>query len=498
MSEEKKAYTGIFKSTFLFGFVQVFNILIKIGLNKVIAVFLGTKGIGIIGLYQSAIAIIKSFAGLGINQSSVKDVSEVAITEDEDSLSRVITVVKKVVRGAALLGAIITIVLSPWLSEWSFQTKDYTFAFVWLSLVVVFNILTEGYLSILKGMRRLRDLAKTTMLGALGGVLAGIPLYILLGNKGIVPALISTAFFTFLAALFYIRKVKIDKVKISLREVWNEGAGMVKMGFSLMIAAFASYLSEFAVRAYISAASGLVDVGLFQVGATILTAYFGIVITALVTDYYPRIAAVNTQNDLVQDELNKQIKVGFLLLGPLVVTFILFLKFFLILLYSNEFLSSSEYILFAIFGTLIIIASNPMDLVLIAKSEAKLFLIISLIYRSIEVGAFILGYKLGGLSGLGVAVTSLGALHFIIMFTVNKWRYDINIERQTWLVILPIFALTVVAVLSYHIELLSLRILIHALLLTGSIVYTMVMMKREMQIDVIDLGLSKIRSLIKK
>jgi hypothetical protein len=41
LKEKTSEYKNIFKSTFFFGFVQVFNILIKIVLNKVAAIYFG-------------------------------------------------------------------------------------------------------------------------------------------------------------------------------------------------------------------------------------------------------------------------------------------------------------------------------------------------------------------------------------------------------------------------------------------------------------------------
>jgi PST family polysaccharide transporter len=486
-------YKNIFKSTFLFGFVQVFNILIKIVLNKVAAIYLGAGGIGMIGLFQSAIAIIKTFSGMGIHQSAVKTVSEAKGVDVEANAERAITIVRKVVFWTALIGGAVAFILAPVLSQLAFESEDYTTPFMWLSLVVVFNVLTDGYLSILKGLRRLNDLAKASMLGALGGVIAGVPLYIFLGERGIVPALIAASFFTLLFAIYYLKKIKTKRVEISFKAIITESSDMVRMGFTLMIASFAALLTEFVIRSYISNVAGLEQVGFFHAGHVILTAYFVIIITALVTDYYPRISSINTQNELVQEELNKQIKVGFLLIGPLVILFILFLNLSLELLYSNEFLSSSEYIVFAVFGTLVTIASNPLDLVLIAKSEAKLFLIISLIYRVIEVGLLIFGYQLGGLSGLGIATTLVALLHFIIMFSVNKWRYEINIEWSTWKIILNIILLTFLSVITYRIESLALYTSGSVILLITSIMYSLSVMKKEMQIDVIRLGMGKLK-----
>ena len=46
MQNSGASYKSIFKSTFLFGFVQVFNIVIKAVINKAVAVLLGAEEIG--------------------------------------------------------------------------------------------------------------------------------------------------------------------------------------------------------------------------------------------------------------------------------------------------------------------------------------------------------------------------------------------------------------------------------------------------------------------
>ena len=76
MAGYNSSYGNIFKTTFLFGFVQVFNIIVKVILNKFAALFLGAEGLGIIGIYNNVIRMIVTGAGLGINQSAVRDISE--------------------------------------------------------------------------------------------------------------------------------------------------------------------------------------------------------------------------------------------------------------------------------------------------------------------------------------------------------------------------------------------------------------------------------------
>ena len=64
MAEEQNqtsSYRSIFKATSLFGGVQVYQILISVIKSKFVAVLLGPEGMGIQGLYQSAIQLIQSF-----------------------------------------------------------------------------------------------------------------------------------------------------------------------------------------------------------------------------------------------------------------------------------------------------------------------------------------------------------------------------------------------------------------------------------------------------
>jgi O-antigen/teichoic acid export membrane protein len=65
------------------------------------------------------------------------------------------------------MGAVVTFILSPWLSHLTFGNKEYTAAFMWLSVTLLFNQLTSGQDVLLQGMRKLKYLAKANMLGRL-------------------------------------------------------------------------------------------------------------------------------------------------------------------------------------------------------------------------------------------------------------------------------------------------------------------------------------------
>ena len=80
--ETNSSYKDIFKTTFLFSFVQVFNIIVKVVTNKVVAILLGAEGMGIISLFNSAIGTVKAGCGLGIGRSAIRDISEAYRSND--------------------------------------------------------------------------------------------------------------------------------------------------------------------------------------------------------------------------------------------------------------------------------------------------------------------------------------------------------------------------------------------------------------------------------
>lgn len=68
----KNIYRTIVKATGLFGGTQVFTILCSIIKTKLVAIWLGAEGVGIIGLYNNTVEMISSLTRLGIGTSSVR------------------------------------------------------------------------------------------------------------------------------------------------------------------------------------------------------------------------------------------------------------------------------------------------------------------------------------------------------------------------------------------------------------------------------------------
>lgn len=428
-NKETSTYRSIFKATSLFGGVQVYQILIGILRSKFIAMILGPAGMGITGLYTSATAMIKSLSSMGLQSSAVRDVSEANGTGDQHRINVTITTLRKLVWFTGLLGMAIVLFGSPLLSKSTFDSYDYILPFIILSVTLLIDQLTVGQNVILQGTRRLKYLAKSSAIGATLGLFVTVPLYYYWGVDGIVPTLVVVSFVSYFLALYYARKVPFSKVPMTFKEAAKNGSVMLKMGMAMSVNGLLVTGASYILRIFIMHQGGTVAVGLFTAGYAILGTYVGMVFSAISTDYYPRLAAVNQDNEKSRDLINQEGEVGTLILAPCLILCIFIMPLIIRILYTGEFAAASDYVFWASLGMMFKMASWVIAFIFIAKSAMRIFLINELSINAYGLLISLAGYYFGGLKGLGIAFTTKMALYAIQVFCVAHAKYNYKPSR---------------------------------------------------------------------
>ncbi len=428
--ENKSSYRSIFKATSLFGGVQLYQILIQIIKSKFVAVLLGPAGVGIVGLYQSGLQLIQQLSSMGLSQSAVRDVSEANGSNDLHRIAKTVTVVRKLVWVTGILGLILVACLSPLLSKISFGNYDYTIPFIILSVTLLLDQLSAGQKVVLQGLRRLKDLAKCSAFGVTFGLITSVPLYYWLGIEGIVPTLILNSLCSLLLSWFYSRKIKVEKVKITTKRTLEQGKLMLVMGVSMSISGILSTIVAYAIRGYIQAIGGVEQVGLYQAGFVIMTTYVGMVMNAIATDYYPRLAAINKDNQKCREAVSQQGEIGVMILAPMLTICLVFMPFVLKILYSDKFLAANEYISWACLGMMLRMASWVLAFIFVAKAESKLYIINELSANLYYLVFSLIGYKTLGLTGLGIAFALEYILYFIQCYLIARNRYNFSFSKN--------------------------------------------------------------------
>jgi O-antigen/teichoic acid export membrane protein len=416
------------KATSLFGGVQVFNIIISIIRSKFIAVLIGPAGMGISGLLTATSGLISGLTNFGLSTSAVRDIASANSTGDQTRIATVVIILRRWVWITGMLGTLIMLILSPWLSQLSFGNYDYTLAFIWISISLLFSQLSTGQLVILQGMRKLQYLAKANLIGSSLGLIITVPLYYKFGIKGIVPAIISASIISLLLSWYFAKKIKIETIQVSRVRTFTEGKNMLVLGFMISLSGLITIGASYIVRIIISNTGGIEEVGLYTAGFTIINTYVGLITTAMGTDYYPRLSSVAHSNELCKQTINQQAEIALLILGPIIIIFLVFIKWLVIILYSNKFIAIDAMIHWAALGMLFRAASWSIAFILLAKGNSKLFFLNELIVNIYMLGLNIVGYHFMGLTGLGISFMIGYLLYLIQVFALSKIKYQFSFD----------------------------------------------------------------------
>ncbi len=427
--EQKKSYRSILKATSIFGGVQIWKILLGMVGQKFIAVLIGPAGMGIQGLYQSGLNLIQGITSLGLSQSAVKNVSEANASGNQKRVSVVVTALRRIVWFTGLLGTIAVLVLSPWLSETSFGNYDYTLPFALLSVTLLLNQLSAGQSVVLQGLRKIRYLAKSGVYGSLFGLIVSVPIYYYFRIDGIVPTLILNSLTTFLLTWYFSNKINIPKTSLSTKQTISEGKDMVRMGIALSLNSLLVMGVTYIIRIFIGRIGGIEEVGLYVAGVAIVHTYVGLVFNAMSTDYYPRLASFNDNNQRCCECINQQSEVGVLILTPILMLFLIAAPIILVILYSDKFVSITTFMQWAILGNMFKVVSWSISFVFIAKGAMKDFLINEIVIKVIEVPMSLAAYYFWGLDALGIALTLNNIVYLAIVYFRSQTKYSFHFSK---------------------------------------------------------------------
>lgn len=403
MKKNNTSYNQILKSTTIFGGSQFVVIVAGIIRAKVVALLLGTTGVGFIGIYQSVIETLRSACSMGLDTAGVKEIAQARQEEDEDTFNKTATRFNKWFKTSAVIGFIICIGLSYPISIWAFDSDEYSFYIAALSVCVFLAILTSGRTTLLQGIRRISEIAKSTIIGSIAGLVMTIPLYYIFGIEGILPSFIGTGLISFICVEYYYRKQNIKRVPLSYKETYQTGLQSLKLGIFIVSATFIGTASMFAVKAFITRTIDIETAGLFQSAWAITNVSLILILRSMGSDFFPRLSAISDDNNKTKQLVNEQTYIVLIISSPVIVGMIAFSGLVISILYSSDFIPANSLLQWQVAGTFLKVLSWPIAFILLAKNKGLLFLLSEVAYYIIYL---LSGYILSsdyGLNAWGIA-----------------------------------------------------------------------------------------------
>lgn len=418
----------VIKALGIFGSLEALKMLCSVVRTKLVAIWIGAVGVGVITLYSATTEMIRTIASLNLRQSSIPAIAS-ADEVDKPHLCRSVELLGVII---GLAATILVAILSPLLSYATFGDYDHTWGFALLAPTFFAASVTDARQSIFQGLDRLRTLALASFYAVLAATVVALPLFYFFRMAAIVPVLIVFPFFTLIFT--YITPGSRVKHPPHDHELFKATVKtLVKLGSSLTFGVAIGFAADYLLRIYITREGGVDEVGIFQAGNTIVKSYVGIIFTALTMEFFPRISATINDENKTSEIINHEVSLMLKILIPVVLVLIFFGDIAVKLLYSSDFLATVPYISVAIIATFLRLVSWCFSYIIIAKGNGKIYIATESISAVSLLVFSYFGWRWGSFEGLGWAY-----LGQFVMFTAATWgfchfRYHIRIKRRVWL-----------------------------------------------------------------
>jgi PST family polysaccharide transporter len=404
----------------LIGGSSILTIGIRVVGTKAMAVLLGPAGFGLMSLYSSIADVAQNIAGMGVNSSGVRQIAAAVGSGDREEIARTAYVLRRTSVILGLFGAILLIGLSPAVSILSFGSDQQTIAIVLLSAAVLLSCVGGGQGALIQGMRRISDLAKMRVLGALFGTMISIALVYFLRENGLVLSLVGSAALTVVISWWYTQKIKVQCATMTISQLRASATPLLKLGFTFMATGLMMSGAAYAVRVLVVRYIGFEAAGLYQSAWALGGVYVGFILESMGADFYPRLTAVAEDNTACNRIVNEQTQVGLLMAAAGVLATLTFSPLVISLFYTPKFVEAVEVLRWLCLGMTLRMISWPMGFIIVAKGAQRLFFWSELAWTAVYIGLSLACIAYFGLKGTGIAFFISYIFHVIMIYVIVR------------------------------------------------------------------------------
>ena len=403
----------LIKTSLLNAVAVAIKMLTLLGLNKILAIYVGPSGYAVIGQFQNAMTMVMTFAGGAVNTGVTKYTAEYHKTENEQH---------KVWQTALRISLVFTLILSiliglfsQWLAETFLKDAAYSGIFLWFSVTLIFFVLNSLLLAIINGKKEITLYISVNIAGSLVGLLVTSILAYTYGLYGALLALVTNQSIVFVVTLWLCR----HQVWFKLACLWGEvdhktARNLGKYVSMALTSAIAVPMSHMLIRSHLVNNFGWEGAGYWDGVWRISSIYLMFITTTLGVYYLPRLSEI-----IERKELRKEIINGYKVILP-IVSFLAFsiymLRDFIVaVLFTSEFSEMSDLFAWQMTGDVVKIASWLMAYLMLGKGTAKLFIFTEIIFSITFYLFTILLTNYFSLKGVTIAYFVNYVIYFIVV-----------------------------------------------------------------------------------
>nr|WP_314531324.1 O-antigen translocase [uncultured Pseudomonas sp.] len=409
----------LIKTGLLNSIAVTIKMLTLLGLNKVLAVYVGPNGYAALGQFQNAMQMITTFASGAINTGVTKYTAE--HVNDHLAQRRVWGTAGTVALVGSLLSAIIIIACNEVLAKWFLNSEEYGGVFICFAASLVFFSFNTLLLAVLNGKK---EIERYVIANIAGSVFSLVITSFMAMNYGLYGALVALAVyqsFAFIVTLVLCYRAPWFKLAyffsgIDVPVILN----LSKYALMAFTSAACVPVSHMVVREYLSNTFGLQAAGYWEAMWRLSAAYLMLVTTTLSVYYLPRLSELKSASEIKLEVLQGyRIILPFALLSALVIYFMK--DFIIVTLFTKDFLPMRDLFAWQMLGDTLKIGGWILAYLMLGKAMVKLFIFSEIIFA---VGFVVFTWMFTSLLGFqGVAIAhAVNYLLYWLVMAFFVWR----------------------------------------------------------------------------
>jgi O-antigen/teichoic acid export membrane protein len=349
----------LFKNTVYLVATRVVKFAVGFIRAKMVAIFLGTLGAGIIVQLDQLTQALTQFSMLCMNDGLVKEIAE--SDKDESGFKQKLAGLIKSYIIMVTLILVLVFAISLYFSRaiTVYFLGDIKYYGYFIIGLVSFPVLVINSISfaILKSFKQIKYIARSELIVLIINILIFIPMIYFWGLTGAVIYIILSLFILFIVNQYYAQKIVLSVIKISLKDIIKAKISrkainelFVFAGYGLT-AGMAATLAEIVTRSIVVTKLGINQIGIYSPVIIWSSLFTGFILPSIGTYLYPRYCECKSDIELT-GVINDSLRFVTLLMIPILLISIPIRYQIITIFYSKDFTTAGNYLPWHFLGTL--------------------------------------------------------------------------------------------------------------------------------------------------
>ncbi|WP_339434503.1 O-antigen translocase [Pseudomonas orientalis] len=404
----------LLRTSLLNGIAVIIKMLTLLGINKMLAIYVGPSGYAALGQFQNAVQMVTTFSTGAISNGVTKYTAE--YDGDEEAQRRVWRTAGTIAFVGSVVTSVLIICFSKPLAVWCFNDESLYSVFIWCAATVVFFSFNTLLLAILNGKKEINRYILANIGGSLLSLLVTIVMVVGYGLYGALISLVlyqSIAFFVTCLLCYRTPWFRFSNLLGRLDK--QVAINLTKFTAMALTTAACVPVSHILVRNYLGAEFGWETAGYWEAMWRLSTAYLLLVTTTLGLYFLPKLSELVNPEDI-----RKEIVQGYKLILPVAMVCglaIYLLRDFIIgLLFTSAFSPMRDFFAWQMLGDTLKIASWILAYLMLGKAMVKMYIFTEVIFAFGFYLLTIVLTKVGGPVGVTWAHAVNYGFYLVVMY----------------------------------------------------------------------------------